>query len=179
MATAKAKAPVKKAAAKPAAAQGWIEEPAPAPTWQTPPPAPQPMAAQPFDERQYAMLLHLSALSVILSIPGFIGPLVMWLIKKDQSAYVDRNGRAALDFQLSLFIIAVGAVLALIVIAVATLGIGVILLIPVIILFVLAYLVVTIVFPIIAAVKASQGVEYGYPLSFRMLRRPGAVATPR
>lgn len=172
MATAKAKAPARRAPAQPAPA-GWIEEPGPpAPAWsQAPPPSPPPQAG-PFDERNYAMLLHLSALAGIFIGFFFLGPLVMWLVKKDQSAFVDRHGRAALDFQISMFFILAGAVLVLMLIAVATLGIGVILLIPFIFVFAIGYFVVNIVFPIIAGVKANHGQPYDYPMSFRMLRRP-------
>lgn len=172
MATAKAKAPARRAPAQPAPA-GWIEEPGPpAPAWsQAPPPSPPPQAG-PFDERNYAMLLHLSALAGIFIGFFFLGPLVMWLVKKDQSAFVDRHGRAALDFHISMFVYAVAGALLIGLVTIATLGIGLLLMLPLIILVAIAYGVLLIVFPIIAGVKANHGQPYDYPMSFRMLRRP-------
>lgn len=163
-----ATAPAKRASTR-AATKDWTaaEAPAPAePTWApaAPPPAP-------FDEKQYALFLHLSALTWILSIPGFIGPLVLWLLKKDQSPFVDRHGRAAMDFQISVFIYALAAGLLIGVVAVVTLGIGVLLLIPVIALAAIAGAVLVIVFPILAGIKASHGQDYDYPLSLRILRQ--------
>jgi uncharacterized Tic20 family protein len=184
MATAKGHAPRKTAAKasapsrQDAAAPQWIDEPAPpAPAWPQPPHAqpPAPRAA-PFDERNYALLLHLSALAGLIIGFFFVGPLVMWLVKKDESAFVDRHGRAAMDFHLSMIIYAVGGGLLIGIIAIFTLGIGVLLLLPVIILVAIAYGIVLVVFPILAGVKANQGHEYDYPLSFRMLRRPPAAA---
>ena len=135
-------------------------------------PAPAPAAGGPMDERTYALLLHLSALSWLISIPGFIGPLVMWLIKKDQSPFIDRHGRAAMAFHIRVFIYAAAAALLFGVIAVATLGIGAVLLIPVLVLAAIAAMVLVVVLPIVAALKANQGQEYAYPLSLRILRRP-------
>ncbi|MEK6975081.1 MAG: DUF4870 domain-containing protein, partial [Candidatus Thermoplasmatota archaeon] len=148
----------------PGASQEWIE--APAPTWAPAPPPPAPM-----DERQYGLLLHLSALAGLIIGFFFVGPLVMWLIKKDQSAFIDRHGRAAMDFQLSMLIYMVAGALLIGLITIATLGFGLLLLIPVIILAAIAAGLVLIIFPIIAGTKANQGLEYDYPLSIRMLRR--------
>ena len=161
------------AAAKPAApsraapTQGWTAAPDPAPA----PGSPQAAARPAMDDRSYALLLHLSSLSWLISIPGFIGPLVMWLIKKDQSPFIDRHGRAAMDFQISLFIYVAAAVLLFVVITIATLGLGalpMLLLTPIAI---LVIIVLVIVLPILAGVKANQGQEYDYPLSLRILRQ--------
>jgi uncharacterized Tic20 family protein len=46
-----------------------------------------------------AMLCHL--LSILT---GFIGPLILWLVKKDESAFVNHHGREALNFQITLFL---------------------------------------------------------------------------
>jgi uncharacterized Tic20 family protein len=50
------------------------------------------------DEKTFGMLAHL------LGIISFIGPLVIWLIKKDQSQFVNENGKIALNFQLTMLI---------------------------------------------------------------------------
>src|SRR5437868_1922887 len=55
-------------------------------------PAPSP------EEKQMGMLAHL------LGIIGFVGPLIIWLIKKDQSPFVDDQGKEALNFHLTMLI---------------------------------------------------------------------------
>jgi uncharacterized Tic20 family protein len=129
-------------------------------------------------ERQYAMFLHLSALGgFIVGGLFFLGPLIMWLVKKDESAFVDRHGRAAMDFFLSILLYGFIAVAALGAIAVATLGLGVLLLIPAIIVLAIAVGVALILLPILAAFKAQKGEECRYPLSIRFLSK-GAAAAP-
>lgn len=194
-------APSKAKAAKatPPEASQWEEAPAPV-AWATPPPppgGPVPSAApnvppgwatapagrapmRPDEERQYAMFLHISALAGFLTGGlGFIaGPLIMWLIKKDESPFVDRHGRAAVDFWISVLIILVGAGLLFVVIAVATLGLGVLLLIPLMFVGGIAVFVLALLLPILAALKAQRGEEHRYPLSFRFLGAPPPPPPP-
>src|SRR6266852_3321441 len=69
---------------------------------QAPPPAetgPLPVA-QTQDDKTMGMICHL--LGIIL---GIIGPLIIWLIKKDQSKFVDDQGKEALNFQIVLLIL--------------------------------------------------------------------------
>ena len=108
------------------------------------------------DERMFGMLCHLLALSgLVIPFGTIIGPLVIWLIKKNESSFVDRQGRESLNFQISVLIyLVVSGILVLV-------GIGILLLIAVGIF----WLVLTIV----AAVKANEGVEYRYPLTIRFL----------
>lgn len=143
--------------------QQWTAAPEPTPT--------NAGAPRGFDERQYAMFLHLSGLAGLL-IGGvfFLGPLIMWLIKKDESAFVDRHGRAAMNFHISVAIYFIAAAVVIGIVAVVTLGIGVILLIPIIILGALAAMVLLVLFPILAGVKAGQGAEYRYPLAITFLQ---------
>lgn len=127
--------------------------------------------ASPMDERQYTMLLHLSALAGFL-IGGlfFLGPLIMWLIKKD-SPFVDHHGRSAMNFHLSLIIYAFAAGLLFALVAIVTLGIGVLLLIPFLFIALIAVTVLLILFPILAAVQANKGQPYRYPLAIPLLGR--------
>ena len=61
-----------------------------------------PPPASTFDERRWSILLHISALAgTVIPLGNVIGPLVLWLIKKPESALVDRHGKAALNFQIS------------------------------------------------------------------------------
>mgnify|MGYP002622532204 CR=1 FL=1 len=96
------------------------------------------------------MLAHL------LGIVGFLGPLIVWLIKKDEHVFIDDQGKEALNFQLTMLI---GGLIC----AVATL------LFCVGILLGLALSVVDIVFCILAALKAKEGIAYRYPMCIRFV----------
>ena len=100
--------------------------------------------------RTFAMLCHL------LGIFGFLGPLIVWLIKKDDHEFIDTQGKAALNWQISVVIYAFISWLLVFII------IGAILL-P-------ALMVVNLVFCIIAAVKANDGIGYCYPLAIKFLK---------
>jgi uncharacterized protein len=135
----------------------------------TPPPTPpQEPPGQPggsyggltSDDRNWAVIAHLSALITIIGIPSLVGPLVVWLIKRDQP-FVNEHGREALNFNITILIY----VVALIIITIVTLGIGVIVVIPVgIVLFIL-----WLVFLIQGAMAASRGQSYRYPLTIRLI----------
>ena len=121
------------------------------------------------DERQWAMLAHLSALLGYLltsgwggSAGGFLGPLIVWQMKKDTMPFVDQQGKEALNFSISICI----AFAVLFAFTIMTLGIGIILTLP-------AFLLVglyALVFTIIASVKANEGVAYRYPIAIRLIR---------
>jgi uncharacterized Tic20 family protein len=93
----------------------------------------------------------------VLSLVGFslIGPLIVWLIKKDESSFINIQGRELINFQLSILIYAV------ICIPLCFVLIG----IPLLILVGLASLILT----IIGLVKATEGKIYRFPLTIRML----------
>ncbi|HMB01878.1 MAG TPA: DUF4870 domain-containing protein, partial [Spirochaetota bacterium] len=63
------------------------------------------------NDKTTAMFCHLSSLSVFLGVPfgNIIFPLVIWLLKKNESAFVDYNGKQVLNFQLSMLIYTVAA----------------------------------------------------------------------
>ena len=111
-----------------------------------------PVATTPsIDDRNLAMLAHLLGI-----VSGFVGALIIWLIKKDQSAYVDEQGKEALNFQITMLIAFVGAWILMFIL------IGM-LLIPLL-------LIANLVLCIIAAVAASKGEHYKYPLAIRLLK---------
>lgn len=93
----------------------------------------------------------------ILCLVGFpiIGPLIIWLMKKDQSPYLDAQGRELLNFQISYFIY---AMISVVLIAVL---IGIVL--------IFAVGIASLVFTIIGLVKAADGKVYRFPLCIRML----------
>ncbi|MCG8392900.1 MAG: DUF4870 domain-containing protein [Pseudomonadales bacterium] len=108
------------------------------------------------EERSLGLACHLLALvGLILPFGNILGPLVMWLVKKDESAFVDDQGKEALNFNITIAIAGFVAFLLTFVV------IGAILL-PIIGIF---WLVMT----IIAAVKANGGEAYRYPLTIRLI----------
>lgn len=126
--------------------------------------------ARPMDDRQYAMLLHLSALAGLLIGFFFLGPLILWLIKKE-SPFVDHHGRGAMNFHLSMLIYAAGFAVLFGFVTIVTLGIGALLMLPLLFLVTFAAIVLLILFPILAAVQASQGRAYRYPLAIPLFRQ--------
>ena len=108
------------------------------------------------DERTWAALAHLSPFLGWCTGLGFwIAPLVIWLVYKDSSRYVAEEAKQALNFQINTLIWVVIATVLLFV------GIGIVLF-PII-------GVLHVALPIVAAIKASEGSGYRYPLTIRFL----------
>ena len=121
------------------------------------------------EERQWAMFAHLSALVGGIVTTGwagslgcFIGPLIIWMVKKDTMPFVDDQGKEALNFNITVGLI----FLALLLLSIVTLGIGLVIAVPGWIIVGIAWL----VFTIIAAIKANEGVAYRYPLTLRLIK---------
>ena len=109
------------------------------------------------DERTWGMLCHLIAFSgVVIPFGNIIGPLVIWLIKKDEMPFVDDQGKESLNFQITMFIAVIVCVL------LAFVFIGFLLMI--------VLLIFWLVVVIIAAIKANDGVYYRYPYAIRFLK---------
>jgi len=108
------------------------------------------------DERNWSVAVHLSALcALFIPLGHVLGPLVIWLIKRGEMPMVDRNGKEALNFQITVTLASFVCGLLFFV------GIGVILL------FVL--LVADAVLVIMAAMKASRGEAFSYPFTLRLI----------
>ena len=122
-----------------------------------PPPANQPQSGKTMylptqDERMWGMLAHLSSLIAgVVGLP-FLGPLVVWMMKKEESPFVADQAKEALNFQL--------AVLIAVVVCMAT-CIGIILL-PVV-------GIGSLVYTILAGMEANKGAYYRYPYTIRMI----------
>ena len=118
---------------------------------------PQPLSAH--DERLWATLTHISALVGIVLGAGFVGwlgPLIIFLVLKDRSAFVAQHARTTLNFQITMFIAAVVAAFGWIVL------VGFLL--------TAAIYVLVIVCSIIAAVAANRGQRYEYPFTIRFIK---------
>ena len=110
-------------------------------------------------------LCHLSAFaSFIVPLGNIIGPLVIWLLRKDHLSAVDKHGKAALNFNISITLYGlIGVVISLPLIFIL---IGIPLLFAVIAGLFIWWLVAT----VMAAVKAGNGEFWDYPLTIRFLR---------
>ena len=116
------------------------------------------------NERNYAALLHLSQIvgSWIGGIGSLIIPLIMWLVKRDQSRFIDETGKEVVNFQISLYIYVAG----IYVLGIITLGLAFLLTWP----FLLLLEVFIVVVAVIGAVKAANGEIYRYPLNLRLIK---------
>lgn len=111
-------------------------------------------------DRNLAMLCHLSALSgFLIPFGNVLGPLVFWMIGKGDSDFVDEHGKASLNFQFSLTLF---IVVALVLSVIAPVGV---VLAPITVLVMLYGVVMTIV----NGVRAHRGEEGEYALSTRFL----------
>ncbi len=113
------------------------------------------------DARRWAMFCHLGGLAWLLwwiapVVGGVVCSLVLWQIKKDEYEFVDDQGKEAVNFQISMLLYWAGAFI----LSLACVGL---VLMP-------AVCVVDIGFSVYAAIKASNGEYYRYPLSLRLIK---------
>ncbi|NQX13650.1 DUF4870 domain-containing protein [Microbacteriaceae bacterium VKM Ac-2855] len=122
----------------------------------TPPPPPQQQYApqpplNPADEKTWAIVTHVAGIFL-----GFIPSLIVYLVFKGRGPFLEAHSKTALNFQITMVIAyVVGLVLTAVVIGIFVL---------------IAVWVVEIIFSIIAAVKASQGQYYSYPLTIAFIK---------
>lgn len=145
------------------------QQPEQAPAYGSPPPGQQPYQGQPqpgpgygapyqpqpltpSDERMWSVIAQLGPFVV-----SFIAPLVVWLVFKDRSRFVDQEAKEALNFQITIVIAQIAAAI----ITAVTLGIGGI---------VYLVFVAAIVFMILAAVANGKGAPYRYPVNIRFIK---------
>jgi uncharacterized Tic20 family protein len=122
------------------------------PTLENPPPAPQNS-----EQNTWAMLCHLASLSgYIIPFGNILGPLVVWLMKKDTMPLVDDQGKESMNFQITV------AIAAIVCIPLIFVCVGIFLLI--------AVGIAALVFTVIAAIQASKGTAYRYPLALRLIK---------
>ena len=107
--------------------------------------------------RNTAVAAHLSTFAgLIVPFGSIIGPLAVWLTRRDRDPFIDQAGREALNFGISIAIYgAVLLVAALMLVGIPLLMVGV---------------VAWVVLASLAAVKASEGQSYRYPLTLRLVR---------
>lgn len=114
------------------------------------------------DARTFGMLCHLLALCGLVGIPfgNILGPLVIWLIKKEEHPFVNDQGKESLNFQITMMI--------------AFIVLGILSIIPLVfcvtIPLLLALVVVDLVYVILASMRANSGEMYRYPWALRLFK---------
>jgi uncharacterized Tic20 family protein len=125
-----------------------------------PPPLQQenvPVFAPTREERTWAMLAHILPLPAIsVAVGHIVAPLIIWLLKRDESAFVDDQAKEALNFQISF------SIYGLICGALSLACVGVFLMI--------ALGIAWVVLAIIATLRANDGIAYCYPLTIRLVK---------
>jgi hypothetical protein len=112
-----------------------------------------PLTTPTSDERTLGILSHI--LAIVPGI-GIFGPLIIWLIKKDESQFVSENAKESLNFQLTMII------------AVIISCILIVVLIGIFLIWILGIL--NLILVIIATIKASENKIYRYPFNFRLIK---------
>jgi len=107
-------------------------------------------------DKDFGLLVYASSfIGYLVPLGSILGPLIIWLMKREESAFVDQCGRSCLNFKLSLLIyVIISGVLALV-------GIGFILLI--------LLGIFDLVCTVLAIIKASDGKVYKYPLTIKFI----------
>ena len=109
------------------------------------------------DERTWAVLVHVSALAgLIVPLGSILGPFIVWIIKKPESDHVNRHGKAALNFQISMMLYLIPIIILMFVF------IG-FLILP-------FYVIFWFVMVIVATIRAADDAEPGYVLSIPFLK---------
>jgi len=121
-----------------------------------PGPGSEPGPAPDSDERNLALLAHLGTLAgYLVGFGHILVPLVIWLVKKDQSEFVRVNALESLNFQISMTIyIVVSAVLSILLIGIPML---------------IVFGIIDLVCIVLATMKASAGETYRYPITIRLV----------
>ena len=110
------------------------------------------------EDKQLLMITHLSQLlDLVTGVGGFIVPLIIWITQKDKVLGMDEHGKMILNFQISLFIYLIVSIP-----FVCLFGLGFFIMIAIGIL--------ALVFPIINAIRVSNGERPDYPLSIQFLK---------
>lgn len=116
------------------------------------------------DSRNYSMIMHFSQFCCfVLPVLGWVVPLIMWLTKKDDD-YIDQQGRVIFNWIISAFIYTIGCIILMVIV------VGVFLL--------MALIVCSIIFTVMGAINAKDGVIRNYPMAIRFMAVNETPRTP-
>lgn len=109
-----------------------------------------------YEERNWAMFCHLGGLAYFIPLGNIIVPLILWSMRKDESELVNREGKKALNFQISftiyMFIAAILIFVIVGIMALAVLGL------------------LQLIFVILAVVKTLNDEDFEYPMSIKFIQ---------
>ncbi len=109
------------------------------------------------DDKMWATFAHLGIIAgFVIPFGNVLAPLIIWLVFKDRSSYVDYHGKEALNFQLTVTI----AIIASIILIFLLVGIFLVIVVALL----------SLVFSVVAAVKANEGAYYEYPINIRFIQ---------
>lgn len=115
-----------------------------------------PVASTP-ESRMWASLAHASAfLGLVFPFGSILGPLLIWLVKRDEMPFVDDQAKEALNFNLSMTLYMVVSMLMILV------------LVGILMIVILSFAWMVLV--ILAAVQSNEGMAYRYPLTVRFIQ---------
>ena len=130
-----------------------------------PPPEPPPvLSGATNDERQWALFTHLSALlGFLIPFGNVLGPLIFWQLKKNESAFIDDQGKEAVNFQITF---------TLVMLALITLGTILLIVLIGFVFYIAAFVagVAWLVLSILAGIRANNGEYYRYPWTWRPVK---------
>lgn len=110
------------------------------------------------EDRNLLVVTHLCQLiNLFTVIGGFLVPLIIWLTQKDQILGMDEHGKAIVNFQISLYIYSLICIPLILLCGIGFLGLAVL-------------GIVTLVLPIINAIRASNGESPEYPFSLKLVK---------
>lgn len=110
------------------------------------------------EDKQLLILTHLSQLlDLVTGLGGTIAPIIIWVIKKDEIFNMDEQGKGIINFRISMFIYALICIPLVLLLGLGILGF-------------IAIAILTIIFPIINAIRVSNNQEPSYPLSIQFLK---------
>jgi uncharacterized Tic20 family protein len=106
------------------------------------------------DENTWSMIIHFSQLcAFVLPLAGLIVPIILWQVKKNESLFIDKNGRIVVNWIITEIILGVMfGILCFLIIGIPLLA---------------ALVILGIVFPIIGGIKANNGQAWSYPLTIK------------
>lgn len=118
---------------------------------------PLPITAPTQEARQWAMFCHFAAFfGLVFPFGNLLGPLIVWQLKRESDAFIDAQGKEALNFQITVSLAALVCMLLMLVVIgfllLGLLGLG------------------ALVLTVIAGVKANEGQNYRYPFCWRLIK---------
>lgn len=135
-----------------------------------PPPEPPPASPPPVvsgatnEERQWALFTHLSALlGFLVPFGNVLGPLIFWQIKKNESSFIDDQGKEAVNFQITFTLIMLGLIVLGTILMIVLIGI---------VFYIAAFIagIAWLVLTILAGIRANNGEYYRYPWTWRPVK---------